>query len=296
MSHSFWVIQEVLRRAAESWLLIGVLGALFVAGFAGSTFAYFDATTGLTATFSGGTVAATTSQTATASGYDGVVTWSMPSTVGVQGQRILVKDNASSTDCSAVAYTSTVASGLPPTATTYTDSNRTATTGNGDQFCYAVESYWTTNSWYQTARAAATQLGLVVDSVVLHNGGTSGTLDSGDTVTLTFNQPPATPANGTFCTFHTGGIVLIGDSTCSTTSDTFVIAKLSGYAVGGVGHQKRTGTVSVSGNVMTVTVTQNGQTFSGSGSFTPSGSLKSVATSDQATVCTSCAPTASGSF
>ncbi len=291
----------MLRRAGDSWLVLGLLAILFVGGFAGSTFGYFDASVDQgTSSLPGGYVAAATSQTATASGYDGIVTWALPDTTGVQGQQILMSDNSTSTDCSAVTYTSTVAT-LTSTARTYTDSNRTATTGAGDQFCYAVCTYWATNSWDHVARAPATQLGLVVDSVVLHSGSTAGTLSTNDTIVLTFNQKPATPANGTICTFHTGGIILIGDSTCSVATDTYAIGELSGYTVGGVGHQKRTATVTVSTSApwtITVKLTQTGQTVSGSGTFTPSSSLVSAATTDQATVCRTggCVPSPSGSF
>lgn len=292
----------MLRRAGNSWLVLGLLAILFVGGFAGSTFGYFDATVDQgTTSLPGGYVAAATSQTATASGYDGVVTWALPDTTGVQGQQILMSDNSTSTDCSAVTYSTTVAT-LPAAASTYTDSNRTATSGAGDQFCYAVRTYWTTNSWDHVARAPATQLGLVVDSVVIHSGSTAGTLSTNDTITLTFNQKPAAPANGTICTFGTGEVILVGDATCSNlNTDPWVIAKFTGFTVGGVGHQKRTATVTVSTTApwtMTVKVTQTGQTVSGSGTFTPSPSLVSAATSDQATVCTSggCVPSPSGSF
>lgn len=242
-----------------------------------------------------------TNQTATATGYDGAVTWALPDTTGVQGQQVLLADNGSSTDCSSVAYTTTVVTGLAPTATSYTDANRTASSGAGDQFCYAVESYWTTNSWYELARAPATQLGLVVDSVAIQNGGgASGTLDTGDTITVTFNQQPATPASADLCTFNTG-LILIGDSSCVATTDTFAIGELSGLTVGGKGHQKRTSSVSITSSapwVMTVTVGQNGAKVSGSGTFTPSSSLVSAATTDQATACGSgnCVPTPTGGF
>jgi hypothetical protein len=295
------VVRQVLRRAGNSWLVLGVLAILFVGGFAGSTFGYFDASVDQdTTSFPGGYVAAATSQTATASGYDGVVTWALPDTTGVQGQQVLMGDNTTSTDCSAVTYSSTIAT-LAPSTSTYTDSNRTATTGAGDQFCYAVRTYWTTNSWDYVARAPATQLGLVVDSVVITSHSTAGTLSNNDTIILTFNQEPATPASATICTFHTGGIILIGDSTCSAATDTSLIGKLSGFTVGGVGHQKRTATVTISTSApwtMTVKITQTGQTVSGTGTFTPSPSLVSATTTDQATVCTSggCVPSPSGSF
>lgn len=290
-----------LRRAGRSTTFFVCVGMLFTCGYAGTTLGYFDGETDNGATYSGGWVGRATSQTATASGYDGVVTWTLPDTTGVQGQQILMTDNGTSTDCSAAAYGTTVATGLPPTATVYTDANRSASTGAGDWFCYRVQSYWTTNSWTQDADAGATQLGLVVQSVVITNHGTASKLDVNDTIALTFNQKPATPANGTICTFHTGGVIFIGDSACSTASDAFVIGKLAGFTVGGVGHQKRSATVSITASppwVMTVTVTQTGQNVSGSGSFTPSTSLVSAATTDQATVCTTggCVPTPSGSF
>ena len=48
----------MLRRAADSWWLVFVLAALFVAGFAGSTWAYFDGADTVAATYQGGTVVA----------------------------------------------------------------------------------------------------------------------------------------------------------------------------------------------------------------------------------------------
>jgi hypothetical protein len=297
------MVGQVLRRAANSWLVLGLLAILFACGFAGSTFGYFDATVDQGAvSLQGGYVAAATSQTATASGYDGVVTWALPDTTGVQGQQILMQDNGASTDCSSVTYGSTIAT-LTPSATSYTDSNRSASTGAGDQFCYAVRTYWTTNSWDHVARAPATQLGLVIDSIQITNSGTANKVTTGDRIILTFNQKPAAPANGTICTYGTGEVIYIGDATCGNiNTDPWVIGKLTGYSVGGVGHQKRSATVTVSSAApwtMTIQLTQTGQNVTGSGTFTPSSSLVSAATTDQATVCQSgsaCLPSISGSF
>ena len=158
------MIPKALRRAGRSSVFFVVSALLFVAGFAGSTYAYFDGSVTQTATYAGGTVARATNPAVTASGYDGIVTWSPPTpitttyttptttysattTPGVQGQRIVMADNGTTTNCTSVTYSTTVASGLPKTQSTYTDTNRTSASGNGDQFCYAIQHDWATNKW-----------------------------------------------------------------------------------------------------------------------------------------------------
>src|SRR4051794_27346846 len=160
------MIRKALRRADRKFAFFVVSALLFVAGFVGSTYAYFDGEVDQTATYAGGYVQAPSTPAATASGFNGVVTWVAPvpltttvtiptytaqtgtaptttvqttivqtvtTTPGVQGERLVLADNSTSTNCATANYNVTIGT-LPKTQSTYTDTNRTQSSGNGDQF------------------------------------------------------------------------------------------------------------------------------------------------------------------
>lgn len=322
------MIKEALRRANRSYVFIVTSALLFVAGFVGSTYAYFDGQTQLTATYAGGYIASPTSPTVTASGYDGLLTWTAatpmttttPSaTVTVSAQRIVASDNGTSTNCTSASFGVTVVASLPSTQTTYTDANRANGSGNGHQWCYGFQNVFysgTTNatttfatpSWYQQTNQVA-QLGLAAQSVVASSGGTSNSISRNDTLTITYNQKPSTPSTGVLCLFPSSSTILVGDSDCTdVNNDSYAIGKITGVTNSGNGTDPipivlaNSGGMVVSGSApwtITLTIkTNSGATIGGwnSGTFTNSSSLQSAAGSPQASGCTSCSVTPSGSW
>jgi hypothetical protein len=327
------MILRALRRAAGTRRGVFVIAlAIFTTGglgAAGFTSAYFNVGFDTkTATFAGGYVAVPTiaavypsTATTTIGGYDGGLVWTNgtdETTTNNEIQQIFGADQGATSNCTGASYSTTVASSItsPTTTTTftYTDSNRGSGSINGDWYCYEVVHGWP-NSVTPAWTAAATtnvQIGLVPISVVVNGGGSgNGKMDNGDTIVITYNQPvtmsSGTGTNKPFCTFQTEGVALIGDTTCgpasTATGDSYTVGKISMTISNGGEHKKANSTIGVSGNQVTITLTQNGpNSVSGTPSFVSSssgGTVLSAATTDQATACTSgpnCTLNASGNF
>lgn len=315
-----------LRRASTrrkvfiaALLLFGV-GVLGATGFTGAFYAAELDTK--TATFAGGYVAVPTISTVTPSGYDGVLVWTNgvdQTTTDNEIQQIFGADQGATNNCTGAAYSTTVASSLTsPTTTqafTYSDSNRATTPSdiNGNWYCYEVAHGWpntTTPDWTATATTNV-QIGLAPTSVVITNGNKAGQIDvkggNHDTVVITYNQPVAmTSGTGTsdVCSYQTEGVVLLGDTGCaSATGDSYTVGKLTLPVTNGGEHKKTGATISVSGNQITVSITQAGANVTNSGitfvSSSNGGTVVSAATTDQATACTTgvnCTIGASGGF
>lgn len=314
------MILKALRRATFRHRILFVALLLFVAGLFGAvgvTSAFFQAELDTkTATFAGGylavpTISAVYPSTAvsTIGGYDGVLVWTNgtdQTTTNNEIQQIFGEDRGSTSNCTGATYGTTVASSLTsPTTTavsTYTDSNRGSGSLNGNWYCYEIVHGWpnTTAPAWTAAATTNVQIGLApLSPVVINSGSTgNGTAGSNDTFVIHFNQPVtgagACGSNNcsAICQFHTTGTgadtTLIGDTTCSTTSDSYTVGKITGITNGGGNntHKKAGAKIAISGNTITVTLTQNGTTESTGGSFTPSTSILSAATTDQATACT----------
>jgi hypothetical protein len=335
------MIAKALRRARTRYGLFISAALLFTAGVFGAvglTSAIFQARFDTkTATFAGGYVAVPTLTTNTttvsgttttypvqALGYDGVVRWT-PGVQGVQVQQIFGADRGTTSNCTSASYSTTVTNTITSTASVYTDSNRATTPSliNGDWYCYEVISGYPTTTapvWTATTTAGATQIGLAPTSVVINNGLTGdGTIDKSDTsagarhnladtIVITYNQPVVDSGSGTtktVCSFPTGNAILIGDTTAcnasSTIADANTTGKITETTVGG-GIKKGAGTIGVSGNQITVTISTNGGTASGTAHYvssTSGGTVLSSATTDQATACTTgvnCTVLVSGNF
>jgi len=195
---------------------------------------------------------------------------------------------------------------------------------DGHYYCYQMVSTSATN-WTATASFPATQMGLVATSITLANGGsgTSGHVDTGDTITIVFNQAPTgiTTGSGTrdVCVVDTASpaaIVLNDSAGCHGSTDANDAGVISGLTLsgGGMGGANaivncNTSTVSLTGSTLTITVGGAGAcaagsgtpvSSSGSGTYTPASSILSSAVTDQAPVCTSatygCLPTTTGNF
>jgi hypothetical protein len=291
-----------------------------VFGAVGVTSAFFQAELDTkTATWAGGylavpTIAAVYPSTAvsTIGGYDGVLVWTNgtdETTTANEIQQIYGADQGTTTNCSGANYSTTVLnSTTSPTTTqafTYTDANRATTPSNinGNWYCYEIVHGWpntTAPVWTATATTNV-QIGLAPRNVPIsiNSGSTgNGTAGTNDTFAILFNQPVtgagacSTNNCSAICQFHTtgtgGDTTLIGDTTCSTTSDSYTVGKITGITNGGTNnsHKKSGAKIAISGNQVTVTLGQNGTTESTGGTFTPSTSILSAATTHQATACT----------
>lgn len=312
------MILKALRRAKLRHRILFAALLLFVAGLFGAvgvTSAFFQAELDTkTATFAGGYLAVPTivgalPNTSTSSGYDGVLTWTNgtdQTTTDNEIQRILGEDRGATNNCTGATYGTTVLnSTTSPTTTqafTYTDANRATTPSNinGDWYCYEIVHGWpntTAPVWTATATTNV-QIGLAPTDVTITGG--TGKVSTNDTVVINFNQPVATTLACTanncsaVCQFHTTGtgndVTLIGDTSCSTTSDSYTIGKITGITNGGANnsHKKSNAKISISGRTITVTITANSNTTASTGgTWVTSTSVLSLATTHQATACTS---------
>lgn len=313
------MIRKALRRAKPRHRIFVIALLLFVAGLFGAvgvTSAFFQAELDTkTATFAGGYVAVPTMggtvqpNTSTSSGYDAVFTWTNgtdQTTTDNEVQQVLGADQGATSNCTGASYSTTVTNSLSsPTTTgvsTYVDSNRGSGAINGDWYCYEVVHGWPKTTGTPAWTAAATtnvQIGLAPLSVTI-NGDGNGKLGNGDSIVITFNQPVSTSiagASGT-CQFATGtagsDTTYFGDTTCSSTSDSYTVGKLTGVTNNnGTAHAASAcaATIGVSGNQVTVTPTcatngSHGEREGSGGTWTSSSTVKSSAVTDQASACT----------
>lgn len=300
---------RALRRAGGAVVVLAFAALLLSTGPLDNTLALFNGETeNPGSTFAGGWVGGPASPTATASGYDVALAWT-PGTHGpVTGQQLQGVDNSTSSNCTGAAY-SLLATMASATTASYTDANRGNGTNDGDWFCYEIVSTSATVWTAQTA-VPALRLGLAATALSIANGGTAGRIDNNDTITITFNQRTNLgTANIRMCVWSSGTIVL-GDTTgaCTGAGDASSIGKLtlSGGTISGNTSSNGVHVALSSSAPWTVTITLAGvggtTTVSGSPTwtFTPSATVKSNATTDQATACTAahttCQPTATTSF
>jgi hypothetical protein len=229
------------------------------------------------------------------------VNWTPTTTGPITGQQMYGVDNGTNSSCTGASY-ALLATLAGATTTSYSDTTNGSSTTNGHWYCYEVMSTSTTaTNWTTPYALPAVQLGLVPTSATIA-GNNSGAVNSGDTIKLTFNQPPASPGTVRVCTFTTK-VVLIGDTRsggCGSSSDTYSIAKLS---TGSTISNNRTfnATSAVAGNTLTLTIgTGAGATVSTSASWTfalqtTGQTIVSAATTRQAALCTT-ASTCTPSF
>lgn len=308
------------RKIFFAALLLFAVGVLGATGFTSAFYAAELDTK--TATFAGGYVAVPTISTVTPSGYDGVVVWTNgtdQTTTDNEIQQIFGADQAATNNCTGASYSTTVANSITsPTTTqafTYSDSNRATTPSNinGNWYCYEVVHGWpnTTTPAWTTPTTALVQIGLAPTSVVISNGNKAGQIDAKggnhDTIVITYNQPVAMTSgtgNSDVCSYQTEGVILLGDTACATAAgDSYTVGVLSMPVTNGGEHKKAGATISVSGNQITVSITQAGANVTNSGitfvSSSNGGTVVSAATTDQATACTTgvnCTIGASGGF
>jgi hypothetical protein len=305
------VRRSALRRAAGAWAVLSICALLLGSGIVGTTFAYLDAETqNPNSGFAAGWLASSSAGTATAVGNDVQFAWTPPPSGGQDTETLKGVDNGSSSNCTGAAYASiaTVAStnSTVGSTTTYTDSNRGTGSNGGHYYCYElVNTVTAATVWNATyVFPSAVRVGLAPTSISITNGGSSGTIDSGDQISITFNQATnLTTLSGVLTCAFTDGTILIGDqSACLSSSDSYSIGKLTaGAGVIGSSAVFATTGVSISGSTAIVTLAGVGSaaiTGTPSWTFTASTSILSSATTDQATACTgsTCLPTVSSAF
>ena len=287
--------------------VVVVIGIAFLLGSAALALASFTSGATATQTISSVTRGAPSGLTAVPSGHDVVLNWS----AGTNGTGYEVDGvaNGTSSNCSAVTFSSLAA----PTAATYTDTGRYSPQGTYE--CYRVMT--ARGNWRSVSSnpTAAAQIGVVASAVVIASGGSTGTISSGDTIVITFNQAiaPATgPVTGdNLCTVKASNTIVVGSngtgSTCSTTASTIDGGTLTGGTVSQNSRFNATFSWNASSTVLTVTIgtLTNGTApaVSGTQTFTPTTTAtKLESTTGSFHACSSntgggnCTPAATGSF
>lgn len=214
-------------RTARTWRL-GIAAALTVlaTGIAPAAALLMAQTTSASSVFATTAVYAPATLTATPVGHDVTLAW----TTGRNGTGYLVSSGPSGTpdSCAGVTFTPLTTTA----ATAHTDTGRFAPTGTW--YCYRVQTQLGSWTSVDANPVAAVQLGFVVSSITLANGGFAGKLDVGDQITVRFNQPvsPGTgpAATDTICASPQGFIVLAAVATngACTTGEANRLGQLSG--------------------------------------------------------------------
>lgn len=196
---------------------------------------------------------APTSLTATPQGHDINLTWT--SGQNGNGYALLAVANGNSNNCTSATF-----SALTTTAATaYADTGRY--TPQGSYECYQAKT--TYNTWTSTTAnpTAAAQLGFVATSIQATNGGTAGTLDPGDKIIITYNQPVTTStgplATNKVCTNSaaSGNIIMLGDAIAGCSAATPVtIGALSGATSNKTSAYNATYTWTNTNTTLTITI------------------------------------------
>jgi hypothetical protein len=202
--------RKARKRAAAASAVALAIGLVFSTGLVHGVWANFQSETqNSNSAFGGDYVEAPSSLgTPAADGLGATLTW-VAGTHNVTNQDIWVKDNTTTTSCTGVTYASLDAN-IGATSTTLggaTTPNTVGSNANGDNVCYQIRST-NTSGWYTIANFANVQVGLVPTGIA-YSGSGSGTLTSGQTFTLDFNQP-VTYTGGTVNVVATAGAVTFG--------------------------------------------------------------------------------------
>jgi hypothetical protein len=283
-----------LRRAVTSHLVVVIALLVVGVGLAGAALVGFSAETQHQAsTFSGGWIAAPpTVQTPVPAGYGATLTWTL-STHGSTGQALFGTDMSTTNNCTGATYATSFNGGLAVNATTTTDSR--GASANGHWLCYQIRA--THGSWFKGTNFGAVQVGLVPAGIASsNNGGTSGQIENGDKITLTFNQSVSYsgPSPIAVCVWKTpANSIVFGDTGCAASTDTGTVGALTGLNIPGGNKTYPTSTVAASGSTVVITLGganggPAGRTqVTGGGTFTYNAAANTIlSTSGSASVCT----------
>jgi hypothetical protein len=257
--------------------------------------------------FSIGALYAPSGLGATVSGHDVSLSWTAGT--GGSGYKVYGVSNGTNSNCTgaAVAQIGTSAS------TSYADSGRYSP--EGTYYCYEVRTSYG-SAWTSVTGnpMVAARIGFFAQAVSQANGGVPNRLDTGDVITVTFDQAVTTSTGpsgtNTVCAVATGQI-LLGSTTTSgacSTAETTNLGTLTGGTAAANGRFNATYAWSNGSKTLTVTL---GTRTSGTSTITTSGTrtLNPTTTSSKLQSATGafhvcdtnagggdCLPTASGSF
>lgn len=215
-----------------------------------------------------------------------------PSPNPVTGQELDIADGGSGPTASCGTYSA---------VTTYSKTRTTATDGGtgvpiSDWWCYQMVST-SGGSWTTSATFPPFQL-LVPVSVVFSGDG-DGLLESGETITITFNQSvdaASLAINSGICQVKgASGKIYLGYSGTCASGAAYSIAKITGIHVTGA-TGGTTATVSAAGAVVTVTATAAGQGVTAGGTFIAAAAITNTSDATPACIAAACGLTPTGSF
>jgi hypothetical protein len=296
-------------RSRRAHLVVAVLSAALLAlafGSAVGVRAIFTMqSANASSTFATTALYAPSGLTATASGHGVNLGW----IAGTNGDGYAVQGvaNGASSNCTGVTYSAVGTAA----ALTFADARFTP---QGIWFCYQVLTSYGSWTSVNSNPTAAVRLGFFAASVALANGGTASRLDTGDTITVTFNQAVTTATGpsgtNTVCATNTG-VIRLGATTTTgacTATEAVNLGGLAGGTTSANGRWNATWTWSAGNTVLTVVL---GTRVSGAGNvasggtwtFTPTTTTTRLqSTTGAFHVCDTntgggnCLPTATGAF
>lgn len=268
------------RRASKTSAVFVIAALLFIAGMAGSTFAYFDGSGANTGTFPGGYVfpPVTVTTLGAVTGPVQTIKWAQPTTTGVNDYELRVTNmgtsavacptqnvtvtlptstlfttqstttaptttlTATSTVTQPVTYPETVATLAAPALTAPAT---VPTADNGYFVCYQAASAYSLGGWYSppvNANGTAARAGLWATGVAESNVITKNSLANTDFITITYNQAVAASGTVTVCAFSAGVLIFGDQGGCASTGDSYSVGKLTGLSI--ASNASYTGTIS----------------------------------------------------
>jgi len=207
------VNHQARRWAAAAALILLVAGGALAYGQASGTFAVFTAETkNPNAVFQGSWIPPIQSQASSlvnSGSYNQVqLSWSLgaipPSGNPITGYSLEYADGGSSGSASCGSYGAFSTPSSSPVNVTGTNI--------ADWWCYRIHATSATVWTSATVAFTPQRLFVPINTVVLSNtGGTSGSIEQGDKIQITFNQAPSTPGTITVSTDSTAGTITIGN-------------------------------------------------------------------------------------
>jgi hypothetical protein len=236
--------------------LLCALAAVLCMGLvtAAAAYAGWSSQATATQTISTRTLTAPTGLTATAVGHDVQLGWSAGS--GGSGYSIQAAANGTSSSCTGASFAA-----LSTTAgTSATDTGRYTPQGSWE--CYQVETTYGTWSSISSNPVAAVQVGFVATSGTVLNGGTANVIDTGDRLTVAFNQAVKTTtgptSTNTVCiTSGASATFVLGSTTTSgacSASEATKLGTITGMGVSASGRWSATYVWSNANTTLTVTL------------------------------------------
>jgi hypothetical protein len=283
------VIRRARRWAAAAALLLLVAGGTLAYGQASGTFAIFTAETkNPNAVFQGSWIPPIQSQASSlvnSGSYNQVqLSWSLgaiPSSGNpITGYSLEYAPGGTSGSASCGTYGAFSTPSSSPVSVTGTDISQ--------WWCFRIHATSATVWTSATVNFTAQRLFVPTAVTFSNTGGTAGWIEQGDTIAITFNQPPSNPGTITVSTSGSADTITIGS-----------LGTISGMTIGS-NRSYTSSTSSVSGNTLTITVNGgtgvggHATTATGTGTFT-GGSFTS---SGGQNLCTAaaCTVSTSGSF